>query len=73
MMAVRCPKCRSTSFSYSVVCEEEFTSDVVDGQLTFMGQSDLPVPVRACATCTKCGHYWQFRKVPYTTEGALCR
>lgn len=56
-----CPKCKGQTYSLVVTVEEQTTSDVVEGVIQFMGQSALPQPVRAEATCQLCGHSWRIR------------
>jgi len=59
----KCPKCRSKTFSFTVVTEEEFYSEVVNGKLLFKGQSSLANPIKAFGKC-ECGHEWRFRNIP---------
>lgn len=57
----KCPKCKKQTYKLVVVFNDEATADVIDGQFEFMVNSALPIPVRASAECSCCGHNWKIR------------
>lgn len=63
----RCPKCKQQNYSLAVVTEEEFTSEVVNGQISGCAASSLPSPVRAYGSCTNCGHKWRIKSAAIRT------
>jgi len=57
---IRCPKCKGGTLELGYTLEEDWSADVVEGELVFRGCASIPSITSAHGKC-KCGHTWKVR------------
>lgn len=68
---LRCPKCRSTSFTAYITQEIVLAFECDGGVMTDrLGLAELEQFVRAGCVCRDCNHEWRVRNTELLPEGA---